>query len=307
MSVKLTVTRNAVAGCWVLAGALAFSVMNAFAKLIAISHVASVPAMEITFARYAVAALLLLPIIIAQPIRLRAEAPARYVWRTVAGLGGIALMFEAARSIPLASATAIGFTSPIFAMILATIALHERVVRRRWLAALLGLIGALVIATPDFSRVSFGAVFALAAAAFMGAEVVAVKWLSQTRDGKVTILFYSNLAGAVLAGALTAPTMVLPSLKIAWLLFGVGGIALIGQACIIKAARMAEASFLAPFFYVSLIYATVIGYTTFDEFPSMQSSIGCVIILTSAALMLTTRSQKIKGSFRENTVVKLPD
>ncbi|WP_062224338.1 DMT family transporter [Aureimonas sp. D3] len=291
MTGKPVLTRHVAAGCWVLMGAFAFSVMNALAKQIAITRGVGIPALEITFARYAIAALLVLPIMVVQPTRLRVEAPARYVWRTIAGFGGIALMFEAVRSIPLASATAIGFTSPIFAMVFATVALEERIVRRRWLAALTGLCGALVIATPDFSMVSFGAVLALAAAAFMGAEVVAVKWLSRTRDGKVTILFFSNLAGALLAGALGAPSMVWPTSNVAWLLLGVGAVALIGQACIIQAARLAEASFLAPFFYVSLIYAAVIGYAAFGESPSMQSSFGCAIIVISAAIMLASRSK----------------
>ena len=289
--------RGVEAAFWTLAGAFFFSLMNAAAKYLGVIEqfsassetIEAIPVLEITFARYAVAACLILPFMCVRPSRFRFSSPKRYLIRTSAGFGGIALMFAAVQTVPLASATAIGFTSPIFAMVFSMLLLSERIPYFRWLAAALGLIGALIIASPGSGVPLFGALIALSAAAFMGAEVVGVKWLAQTRDGAITILFYSNLMGLVMSGAFMASDFVKPAYEQLLVMCLVGLMAILGQACFIRAAKIADANFLAPFFYVSLFYAALIGYLFFDELPSLQVVIGCLAILSSAAIMLRVR------------------
>ncbi len=284
------------AALWTLLGALFFSLMNAAAKYLGVSDqltgpeapdaFQTVPVFQITFARYTVAALVMLPFMFAQSSRFHMSSPSRYLARTIAGFGGIALMFAAIQTVPLASATAIGFTSPIFAMVFSVLLLRERVPKLRWAATTLGLVGALIIASPGSGVPITGAFIALAAAVFMGAEIVGVKWLAQTPDGVVTILFYSNLTGVIISGAFMLPNFVWPTIDQSMILALVGSVAILGQACFIRAARLADANFLAPFFYVALFYAAVIGYFAFGESLSLAVSIGCLTILTSAAIML---------------------
>lgn len=288
------------AAFWTLLGALFFSLMNASAKYLglldqqmilkSLEGYEPIPVFQMTFARYAIAALLLLPFLLGRPKRFRTSSPGRYLGRTVAGFGGIALMFAAIQIVPLASATAIGFTSPIFAMIFSAILLGERVPRLRWFAASIGLSGAIIIASPGSGVPLAGASIALMAAAFMGAEVVGVKWLARTNDGAVTILFYSNLTGVFISGAFMAPGFVWPTPSQSNALLLIGLMAILGQACIIRAARMSDANFIAPFFYVSLFYAALIGYTIFDEKISLAVGIGCSIILMSAFIMIRIRT-----------------
>ena len=164
------------AAFWTLLGALFFSLMNASAKYLglldqqmilkSLEGYEPIPVFQMTFARYAIAALLLLPFLLGRPKRFRTSSPGRYLGRTVAGFGGIALMFAAIQIVPLASATAIGFTSPIFAMIFSAILLGERVPRLRWFAASIGLSGAIIIASPGSGVPLAGASIALMAAAF---------------------------------------------------------------------------------------------------------------------------------------------
>ncbi|WP_366523221.1 EamA family transporter [uncultured Tateyamaria sp.] len=82
-----------------------------------VETIETIPVFQTAFARYAVAALLMLPFMFTRPSLFQMSSPSRYLVRTIAGFGGIALMFAAIQVIPLASATAIGFTSPIFAMV----------------------------------------------------------------------------------------------------------------------------------------------------------------------------------------------
>lgn len=275
---------NAIGGAWVLAGALMFSIMNGFAKYLPLVDGPFISPLQTTMVRYCVALLVLLPFVLVRRSRLKTRHSGKYFIRTVAGLGGIALMFLAVTQIPLASATAIGFTSPIFAMIFALLLLRETVRKMRWVGATVGLIGAVIIVNPDGSTISFGALIAMLAAIFMGAEVVGVKWLSRTEDHAATIIFFSNAWGTGLALCLAAPVLTMPSLSQLTILVAIGLSAAIGQVCIIQASRKAEASFLAPFFYISLFYSAVIGFFVFDETVPLATLLGCAAILLGATI-----------------------
>jgi len=150
-------------------------------------------------------------------------------------------------------------------MLFAAVLLRERIVTRRWLAKMIGLGRAIIIAVPNGSSISFGSMIAIAAAICMGAEIVSIKWLSPIQDHAVTILFYSKLAGSVLAFIGSWPILVWPNSGQFWILFMVGAIAVTGQVCILRASRLSDASFLAPFFYISLFYSALIGFFAFDE------------------------------------------
>ncbi|MCE8007040.1 EamA family transporter [Aestuariivita sp.] len=146
------------AAFWTLLGALFFSLMNAAAKYLGLLNqqmilqslegYQPIPVCQMTFARYAIAALLLLLFMLGRPMHFCMWSPGRDLGQTVAGFGGIALMFAAIRTVPLASAAAIGVTSTIFAMIFSAILLGERVPRRRWFAASIGMSGAMIVACP---------------------------------------------------------------------------------------------------------------------------------------------------------------
>lgn len=86
-----------------------FSVMNALAKYLLQIEGTDVLPLQLTFARYAITTIVLLPFMLARPKLFRASHESRYFVRTPAGLGGIVLMFLAIRHIPLASATVVGY------------------------------------------------------------------------------------------------------------------------------------------------------------------------------------------------------
>jgi len=278
-------------GLLILFAALLFSSMNAIAKFIFIDKTNYIPALQLTFARYVIASILIAPFIVFTPKRFKTKFAHRYILRTLAGFGGIALMFIAVRHIPLAAATAIGFTSPIFTMLFAAILLGEYIGSKRWVSALIGLIGAIIITDIGNTSITFGSLIAIGAAVFMGAEIVGVKWLSKTPDHSVTILFYSNFAGAVISFILALPSWVWPTLQQTFLLVSIGLVAVLGQACVLMAMRRADANFLAPFFYASLIYSALFGFFIFDENISMPIALGSGAIVISAFMMM--RSHRI--------------
>lgn len=280
-----------------LVGVLLFALMNATAKYLGLWEAGDgvldatlggdISVIQMTFARYAIAAMLVLPFALFRRDVSFPNQPRRYLIRTVAGLGGITLMFAAIQVIPLASATAIGFTNPVFAVLFAALFLSEKVGLRRWLAIALGLSGALIIASPSSGLNLFGASLALVAAACMGAEIVAIRWLAQTSDSRTKILLFSNLFGTVISGGiLLFSGYATPSPYQMTFLILIGVLAILGQVCVISAARITNASFIAPFFYVSLFYASLIGYFGFGEHITVPVILGCAAILSSAAIMV---------------------
>lgn len=285
VSVHSRLSPEARGGLWILAAAFCFALMNAIAKEIPQNGTVEISALQVTLARYFVAMVVLLPFVISRPDRGVTRHSGRYLIRTLAGFGGIVLMFVAVRHVPLAAATAIGFTNPIFAMLFAVIFLRERLTRWRWLAAGLGLTGAMIIAMPQGINMSLAYLIPLAAAVFMGAEVVSIKWLSHTKDHVITIVFFSNLAGTALALFGAIPVWVWPNPMQAGLLALLGLVAVSGQFFVLRGARLADASFLAPFFYASLVYSAVFGYLFFNEIPALSTILGCSVVLAGATVL----------------------
>lgn len=284
------------AGLWMLLAAFLFSAMNTIAKSISVVPGPEIPALQITFARYVFAVLAVLPMVLIARAPMRTAYPLRYVTRIIASFGGILLMFLAIRDIPLAAATGISFTSPVFTMICAALFLGEFMGRWRWVGGGLGLIGALIIVVTSIAAegsgqrlgdlLTGGSFLALAAAIFMGVEMVLIKRLTDTGDHPLTIIFLSNLTGTIFALVAVLPVWVWPSWPQAALMVATGTVAVTGQICVLRATSMTDAAYVAPFFYASLLYAALQGFVIFGEIPSMGTVLGCVVILTSAGVMM---------------------
>lgn len=152
-----------------LSSALAFSIMFLLVKL-AVQRGIKVP--EVLFWRQALSPLVLFGWLAAQGQlhRLRTQRIAAHGLRAGVGMTNLALIFTATSLLPLAEVTALGFATPLFAVIIAAAVLREQIGRWRWGAVLLGLIGVLVITQPGGNPINpLGATLALC-----GALLVAV-------------------------------------------------------------------------------------------------------------------------------------
>ena len=217
---------------------------------------------------------------------------ALHLGRSLFGWMGVTLMFTAVAHIPVSDATAISFLNPVFGMMLAIPILGEKVGKWRWSAAGIALCGAVVLLRPGAGSFQPAALFALLAALFMGLEVVLIKLLSG-REPPMQILLFNNGIGATLA--LTAALFVWTSPTWdQWIgLCLIGLLMVCGQALFIQAMRSAEASFVLPFSYSTLVFATVYDFWAFGAQPDVISITGATVILGGAAL-LAWREMRIK-------------
>ncbi len=204
--------------------------------------------------------------------------------RTLGGWAGLTLMFASVAYIPLADATAISFINPVFGMIFAIPFLGERVGKWRWLAAGISLIGAMILLRPTPDSFQPAALLALAAAVILGAELNVIKKLT-SRESPFSILFVNNAIGVGIAGVAVIWVWQAP-MPTQWVLMATLGVAMaVAQTCFVNAMARADASFVAPFSYGTLIFAALYDVVFYDVIPDHVTLLGAAIIILGALLL----------------------
>ncbi len=215
-----------------------------------------------------------------------------HIARTACGWGGITLMFASVAYIPLADATAISFLNPVFSMMLAIPLLGEKVGRIRWSAAVMAMAGAAVLLRPTPDSFQPAALLALGAAMVMGMELIFIKKLAR-RENPFQILLVNNFIGLGIATLAVLPVWQPPTTAQWAVLAGIGGCMALAQTCFVNAMARADASFVAPFSYGTLIFATLYDIAFFGVIPDAVSLLGAAIIIAGAVL-LALREARLK-------------
>lgn len=223
---------------------------------------------------------------VAAVLRPKIKAPniKLHVSRTVCGAAGVTCMFAAVAFIPLADATAISFLNPVFGMILAIPFLGEKVGRWRWAAAAIAFAGALILLRPGPDTFQVAALLALAAAMVMGLELIFIKKLAD-REPPMQILLVNNFIGWLLMSTVMIPFWIAPTGAQWAVLVALGLMMAAAQTCFVNAMARADASFVTPFSYLTLIFASLYDWVIFKAVPDWVSVLGAAIIVSGAALL----------------------
>lgn len=261
---------------WILLGALSLVLMHTLSKSMGKRY----DPLQMTFFRCAISLAFVLPVAVSGGTRsLRTRHLKMHVVRALFGLFGWLSAFYAVSRLPLADFTTMSFTMPLFVTLLAVPVLRERGSWQRWLATLIGFVGVLFTARPggDFQPATFVAL----ASAFFGACVLMVVKRTPISEGPSTMLFYSNLIISVLMLGPALSVWRDPSLlDLLWLVL-IGLFGIMSQVTYIFGMREGDASALASFDYVRLVYAGLIGFLLFAEIPDLWSLIGAACIIGS--------------------------
>ena len=215
-----------------------------------------------------------------------------HLGRTSFGWAGITLVFASVAYIPMADATAISFLNPVFAMVLAIPLLKERVGPWRWFAAAVALTGALILLRPTPASFQPAAMLALTAAVVIGMELIFIKKLSG-RERPIQILLINNAMGLVIATVAVLAVWQAPTAQQWVALVGIGVLMACAQACFVNGMARADASFVAPISYATLIFAALYDFAVFRVVPDLVSLVGSATIL-SGALILVWREARIR-------------
>ncbi|MDA9009280.1 DMT family transporter [Alphaproteobacteria bacterium] len=204
--------------------------------------------------------------------------------RTVLGWATVTLIFAASAKMILADATAISFLNPLVAMVLAVFMLGEKVGPVRWFAAAVMILGAVILIQPGSDAFQIAALLALGAAFTGGVEVIYIKQLTN-REPLLQVLLVNNLMGLCLA---LIPLWFIWSwpTQAQWALLVMVGLCMAtAQLFFITAIKSAEASFVTPFMYSTLLFAAFLDFMVFGALPTSIGLLGALIVVTGAVLL----------------------
>jgi len=214
---------------------------------------------------------------------------------TRSGIGVVVMFctFLALSMLPLAEATVISFSAPLFATMLSALVLREKVMWHRWGAIAVGFIGVLIVVQPGGAALPpLGVAIGLAAAFGSAVVVITLRQIGET-ESPVATVFWFNIA-CVLVTALPMPLVFRHHEPHVWLALVLAGlVAGVAQILMTAALRYAPVSVLAPFDYLQIVWATVWGLILFDTLPSKAGLIGAVLI-AAAGCYVVWRERKLR-------------
>ena len=220
---------------------------------------------------------------------LATRRPLDHAFRSIAGFTSLALLFYSLSQIPIAGATAIAYSAPIFITFLAIFLLKETIGLRRWIAIFAGFIGVILIAQPGGASWNLGVAAAIVSAITGALVSIWLRRLSNS-ERSVTIGLYYNSTGVLICLAWVLITGWLVPHQGDLILFVAFGLMCAAQQWLLTISfRYAEASLLAPFEYLTMVFAAIVGYVFWEEIPVLTTWIGAAIIAASGLFIFMRR------------------
>ncbi len=249
--------------------------------------VATYPIGEVLFARNAVslvgAGLVILPragLMVFRTMRFR-----DHLLRGVSQGCSQACLVIAFSLMPLASAVAINFSSPLFATLAAIVFLKETVGPVRWGALIVGFLGVLLVTSPGKETIQIGSLFALTNAVLFGTVTVGVRRMTATESPE-TLTMYQMLILSIGFAATLPLGVVMPNASDSFAMAVNGFSNAIGQYLWTRALHLAPTSAVVPFNYFSLVWAIILGFLVWGDVPSPALLVGSAIVVASGMFLL---------------------
>ncbi len=269
--------------------------LDAFAKLLA----QTLSPGEVVFGRFAMQTLCIAPLLLIGRARMRGtlppspSAPGRRRGLGFQALGGmliaaaVLLLVWALQTMPIANAIAIFFVEPLILTLFSAVLLREQVGWRRLAAVAVGLVGALIVIRPNWSEFGWASLLPLGTAACFAGYLTITRHMAQTGD-RVRLQFWLGLFAALSLGIalLIGDAAGIAVLALSWpapwqlgVLAGMGAVSAVTHLLISQAFGRAPAAVLAPFQYLEIISATILGLVMFDDFPDAITWMGTAVIV----------------------------
>ncbi|MEQ8286200.1 DMT family transporter [Thalassospira sp.] len=253
---------------------------------------------QAVFLRFAFGLILIAPFVVGRGIgTLRTTRLPLLGLRGVLSAAEMCLWFMAVLYLPLAEATTLNFTVPLFGTILAAVILRETVRIHRWLAVLIGFIGVGLIIQPGTAAMQPASLLPIAAAMCMACAGMITKQLVRS-ENTTSLLFYLMI--------ITTPVSLIPALFV-WQTPSLGALGLMAvaalmmnvmQICNIKALQLADYSFFVGFSYLRLPIIAILALIAFGEVPDIWILPGGAMII-GAAIYVALRERKLASAIAD--------
>ena len=205
--------------------------------------------------------------------------------RAVMHVGGAALIVWALSALPIATVTAIVFSSPIVVLMFSMRLLGEYVSWRRWLAVIIGFSGVLTIIRPGGVDFQWAVLIPVAAAVASGMRDLLTRRLART-DTSISVLFWASVL-LIVASAFTILLGWRPLTPDATIWLVVNGLLNAGaHFLMIEALRLGTAGLVSPFRYTAILWATIAGFLIWEDLPDPMTLIGAGLLIVSGVLII---------------------
>ncbi len=275
------------------AGVSTFPFMNTAVKLLSPNY----PAVQITWARFTGHLIIMLVVFLPRYrwALLKTRQPIVQTGRSILMLMSNLVFVMAIGRVPLATASAIGFTSPLIVTALSVPLLHETVGWRRWCAVLVGFAGALLVIRPGAGMADPAVLLILLSSLTYALYQIATRWVGR-HDNAATGIVFAALVGSLSLSLAMPFVFVMPRTLLDGLLFSsLGLLGGIGHYLVIRAFQLGRAAVIAPLGYVELIGSTVLGLAIFGHFPDRWTWIGAGVIISSGIYIAWRERRRREG------------
>ena len=256
--------------------ALFFAISDTFAQV----QTRNLPPLEVTWLRYLSFMVLLLlwkrHVFIAG---FRTSLYGWQIWRGLFTVGSAIFFVIGLHQLPIGDATAIAFSAPFMIMALSVPLLREKVGLRRWAAAAIGLAGVLISVRPGTSSFQWASLLPFFAALFTALSIIATRFMQN--ETSAATLTYTGIVGFVVLSCMVPFVWVTPSLEDAAPILITGVAAFLANITLIAAYRDVPVAIAAPFSYVQLVFAALLGFLIAGTLPTAVSVAGAIIIAVS--------------------------
>ena len=266
----------------VSASGLCFGVMSAVVRYVS----GYLPLAEVVFFRNAMGLLVIVPwLIIGGRALLRTPNWRLHMLRSSFGVLSMFCLFYALAHLPLADATLLNFTAPLYIPLIAAWWLKEAAPRHIYRNILLGFIGIALILKPGSMTFDHSALIAAAAGVFTALAFVSLRRMADSEPALRTV-FYFGLIGAVMSAVpMTFVWTTPPPALWPWLV-ALGITASAGQWLLTSGYRYAPAAVVGPFTYTTVLFAAALGWIFWAEAPDELSFLGMILVIIASSLVL---------------------
>ncbi|MCA8926609.1 MAG: DMT family transporter [Alphaproteobacteria bacterium] len=242
----------------------------------------TLPPFEVAFFRNLFGLVALTPIFLRQGLRpLKTRKLHLHAARGVIQSSGMLAFFTGVTLIPLAQTTALSFSAPLFATLLAILVLGERVRIRRITALALGFCGMLLVVRPGFAELNLGTILIICSSLTWGTAIAIIKSMSKT-ESSATLTVYMGLFLTPITGVFAFFVWQNPSWEQLGWLFAIGCLGTLGHLSFAQSFRKAESTAVLPLDFTRLIWASAVGFLVWQEIPDAWAWIGGSVIFGSA-------------------------
>jgi drug/metabolite transporter (DMT)-like permease len=232
------------------------------------------------------------------PVALRGGWPALrttkvglHVLRAVTGTACWYALFFAITEIPLANATLLTYSAPLWMPLVAWVATRQRVARATWIGAGIGFVGVMFVLQPQSHTFNLGELSAIAGALFLAVAMMSVRWLGAT-EPMIRVLFYYFLLSTVLSVPIAVfDWKPFPAQAWGWLV-ALGFAQLFSQILIVAAYRYASAEKVGPFIYSVIVFTALIDWIIWGHSPTLFAYLGMGLVIGGGLIAIRAKPKR---------------